>query len=145
MNQVVHVERSVAAPPEAVFALLADPTGWPAWSGHDRGEVVRDAPVGEPRGVGAVRAFTVGRLRSVEEVVAFEPPSRFGYELRSGLPVRGYRADVRLAPAPDGGTVVTWHSEFRARVPGTGPLIRRGLQRFIERATRGLARCAAPS
>lgn len=138
MNQVVHATGVVPSDPETVFALLADPTGWPAWSGHDRGEVVSDGP-GGPGGLGSVRAFTVGRYRSVEEVVAFERPSHFAYDLRSGLPVRGYRADVRLAPAPGGSTAITWHSEFRPLVPGTGPFLRRRLQRFIERAIEGLA------
>lgn len=137
MNQVVHAVGTVAAPPDAVFALLADPEGWPAWSGHDRGEVVSAGP-GDPSGLGSVRAFTVGRYRSVEEVVAFERPGHFAYVLRSGLPVRGYRADVRLEAAPGGATSITWHSEFRPLVPGTGPFLRRRLQGFIEGAIRGL-------
>lgn len=138
MNQVVHSERTVAAGPEEVFALLADPTGWPAWSGHDAGEVVAEAP-GDPQGVGAVRALTLGRYRSVEEIVAFERPTHFAYALRSGLPVRGYRADVRLTADPAGGTRVVWHSEFRPSVPGTGRFLARRLQRFLDGLLEGLA------
>jgi uncharacterized protein YndB with AHSA1/START domain len=137
MNQVVHAQARVGAPPERVFAMLADPTGWPAWSGHDRGEVV-SVGTPEPQGVGAVRRFTLGRYRSVEEIVAFDRPTHFAYVLRSGLPVRGYRADVRLTPGGEGGTAITWHSEFQARVPGTGGAIRRRLQKFIEHMLVGL-------
>ena len=36
---------------------------------------------GGPGGVGAVRCFQTGRIRSVEEVVAVEPDHRFAYEL----------------------------------------------------------------
>lgn len=138
MNQVVHVEAVLPAPPEVVFAQLADPTGWPAWSGHDRGEALAPGPANE-HGVGSVRAFTYGRYRSVEEVVVSDGPRHFAYVLRSGLPVRGYRADVRLEPGDEGATAISWHAEFRPVVPFTGPFLRRRLDRFIGTLLDGLA------
>jgi Polyketide cyclase / dehydrase and lipid transport len=127
MNQVVQTHETTAAPPERVFALLADTENWPKWSGHDRAELVRP---GSPdrQGVGARRAF--------------EPPHHLGYVLVSGLPVKDYRADVTVAALDGGGTAIDWRSTFRPSWPGSGFLIRRALQIFITRAARSLARAA---
>jgi hypothetical protein len=73
-----------------------------------------------------------------EEVTEFEPPSRYGYRLLSGLPVRDYRAQVTLSDAADG-TEIHWHSEFDARFPGTGGLVRRSLQRVVRDVASRLA------
>ena len=94
----------------------------------------------EPDGVGAVRRFAWGPGGSQEEVVAWEPPHHLGYVTLRGLPVRSYRADVRLipdrtagdgAPKDGGGTVVTWRSTFTPLVPGTGGLLRLVLERIV--------------
>jgi hypothetical protein len=77
-----------------------------------------------------------------ERVTVLEPPSRFGYELLSGLPIRDYRAEVTLAPAADGGTDIRWRSTFAALIPGTGWMMRRRLGRFIAETAQGLARAA---
>ena len=87
-----------------------------------------------PDGVGAIRRFAWGPGGSREEVVAWEPPYHLGYVTLSGLPVRDYRADVRLAR--DGsGTVVTWRSTFETLVPGTGRI----MHLIVSRLVRGFA------
>ena len=68
---------------------------------------------------GALRVFRTGRTRSCEEIIALEPGKRFGYALRSGLPLRDYRAYVDLTPDGEG-TAIHWHSTFTGKVPGTG-------------------------
>lgn len=144
MNQVVHVETTSAADPTAVFALLGEVETWTAWaSAFDEAGLEREGGP-QRQGVGAIRRFRVGRVRSREEVVAFEPGGHFAYTLLSGLPVRGYRADVTLTPV-DGGTHIVWHSTFRARIPGTGGLIRRKLTAFITVLAGELAAAAAGS
>ena len=52
-----------------------------------------------------------------EHIVIWEPPSRFGYDLLSGLPVRGYRSVVTLTEAggDDDGTNIHWESRFDGR------------------------------
>lgn len=144
MNQVVQIEVTSKAPPEAVFALLADTAGWTSWAPMDEAERVAPAPEGHPEGVGALRRFRRGRTVSRERVVAFEPGVRFGYELLSGLPLRDYRAEVSLHPE-GGGTRIVWRSTFRPKVPGTGWLFRTGLSRFIADVARRLATAAATS
>ena len=124
-----------SAPPERVWALLADVSSWPEWADFDEAEAESGS------GLGEVRAFRHGRTRTRERVTAFEPPRVLGYDLVSGIPIRDYHADVTLTPA-DGGTHIRWHSTFRAKVPGTGWLIRRTLQRFVADTAERLARAA---
>jgi len=116
-----------------VWALLADARSWPQWTPFD------EATVEEGQGLGELRRFRTGRRTTRERVSGFEPPQRLTYELVSGIPIRDYRAEVTLTP--DGaGTAIRWHSHFRAKIPGTGGIARRQLQRFIEQTAEGLAR-----
>jgi uncharacterized protein YndB with AHSA1/START domain len=131
--QEIDVGARSAAPPERVWALLADARSWPRWAPFD------DAVVEEGEGDGELRRFRSGRRTTRERVTAFEPPRRLGYELVSGIPIRDYRAEVTLTPAGDG-TEIRWRSSFRAKLPGTGRLARRQLQRFIQQTADGLAR-----
>jgi carbon monoxide dehydrogenase subunit G len=55
------------------------------------------------------------------------------------VPVRDYRADVRLAP-DDGGTRITWSGEFTPAFPGGGALMRRFFVRTVGAFARRLAR-----
>ncbi len=128
-------EARSSAPPERIWALLADVTTWPQWADFDEAKVESGA------GVGEVRAFRRGRTRTRERVTDFDPSRRLGYDFLSGLPIRDYHADVTLTSDGDG-TRIRWHSTFRARLPGTGRLIRRTLQRFVADTAERLARAA---
>ena len=86
-----------------MWARLADASGWKDWTSFTRSGLEQEGDPA-PDGVGAMRRFGIGPITSVEEVVAFEPPTHFAYVLRKGLPVKGYRADVELASTPSGGT-----------------------------------------
>ena len=141
--RTIHVQETSAAPVEAVWALVADVSTWSQWGGFDESELERPgSPV--PEGVGALRRFRTGRVRNQEEVVRFDPPRGFSYEVReSDVPVCDYHADVDLTEAPGGGTTITWRSTFRARWPGTGPLVQWRLGAFIKDSARRLAAAAA--
>ncbi|WP_290058235.1 SRPBCC family protein [Amycolatopsis solani] len=140
MVQRISVRGRTSAPPNAVYALLRDGASWPEWSPLGSFELVREGE-GEPEGLGAVRLFRTGGVKSYEKIVALEPGRRFGYALEHGLPLRDYVAHVDLSPR-DGGTEIHWHSTFTAKIPGTGPLYRRFLARFIERVVAGLVEAA---
>ena len=136
--QRVDARARTAASPKVVHALLRDGATWPEWGTVDTFALERTGPDGG-ESVGAIRQFRTGRLyRMREQIVEIVPDQRFSYALLSGLPLRGYRADVDLTPV-DGGTDIRWHSTFHAKVPGTGWLYRRALQRVTERFVQGLA------
>jgi uncharacterized protein YndB with AHSA1/START domain len=143
MAHSYEVSARSSAPPERVFALLADATSWPRWAGpviaHGSWERQGDPP---PGGVGAIRK--VGRWPQFgrEEIVAYEPPTHHAYTMLSGQPVRNYRADVRLTP--DGaGTLITWGATFDPVVPGTGRPLRAMYRRLIGSFARRVAAYAA--
>ena len=142
--QTIDVTVRSPAPAPALYALLADGASWPTWSPIGSFELER--PGGSEReGVGAVRVFRTdrltGRVTSREELVELVPDRRLSYVLLSGLPLRGYRADVDLTPN-GAGTEIRWRSTFRPKVPGTGWLYRAVLTRFIRRCADGLAAAA---
>jgi Polyketide cyclase / dehydrase and lipid transport len=128
-----------------VYGLLADSSLWPTWAPLGSFELERPGQV-TPCGLGAIRIFRTGTVTSREEIVELIPNRRLSYTLLSGLPLRGYRADIDLTPDranPDGGTMIRWHSRFTAAVPGTGWFYRWFLGRFIQRSANGLAANAA--
>jgi uncharacterized protein YndB with AHSA1/START domain len=143
--QVIDVHAHSAAPPEAVWQVVADAPGWSRWGAWRSSELQREGEP-PPGGLGAVKVLTSETRRPVvsrEEVTAFEPPLRFGYRLlSSGLPLRDYDATITMAPAGDGGTDITWRSQFNPKIPLTGGLFRRTLGRFIQDAAERLARAA---
>ncbi|NED96717.1 SRPBCC family protein [Phytoactinopolyspora alkaliphila] len=134
-----HIDVSVTTPAPAgvVYGFLRDGASWPQWSPIEAFELTRKSDDGD-EGVGAVRVFRTGRIRSQERIVELIPDRRFSYVLEKGLAIRGYRADVDLSEGPDG-TTIRWRSSFDAKVPGTGGLYRRTLTRFITQCAHGLA------
>jgi len=142
--QVVEAHARSAAGREAVWVVVADARGWSRWGGWEAAELEREGDP-PPAGLGAVKALKRGRVVSREEVTVFDPPSRFGYRLLSGLPLRGYEAEITLTDAPGGGTDITWRSQFEPKVPLTGGLFRRALQKFMADTVQRLAREAERS
>jgi uncharacterized protein YndB with AHSA1/START domain len=137
----IDVHATSTAPPERVWALLADATTWPSWSTFDAAEIEQPGP-DHPQGVGAVRRFRRGRIRSRERILVFDPPRHVAYSLLSGLPLRDYRGDVTLTPTATGGTEITWQSRYRLKIPFTGRRVERELGGFIRETADALARAA---
>ena len=141
--QHIDVRETSTAPIGAVWALLADVDRWPQWSGVERAERLRPGSADQD-GLGSRRVFLTGRVRNEEEVVRFDAPHHYSYEVVGGnLPLRDYHADVTLSETPEGGTVIEWRSQFKAKFPGTGGFVRRRLEGFIRDTARGLAEHAA--
>jgi len=139
----VEVEVESTAAPEAVWRLVADHRTWTSWAGFHQASLEREGDPA-PDGVGALRRFKRGLVTSREEVVRFDAPHHFAYELRSGLPLRDYHADITLTELPGGGTRIRWASSFDGSFPLVGALIRPGLQRLIAKLARNLATAAQP-
>jgi uncharacterized protein YndB with AHSA1/START domain len=134
------IHTHIAAPPETVFALLADALSWPRWSFVPLAQREREG-MPPPDGLGAIRRFGTRFLGSREQVVTYEPPHHFAYVILSGIPVKGYRADVELQRTASG-TALRWRARFDPSVPGTGPLLCLALRLFIYYHARHLARYA---
>jgi uncharacterized protein YndB with AHSA1/START domain len=128
-----------AAPAEIVFAVLADATRWREWAGVmiDTSDWEREGDPA-PGGVGAIRRLGRKPFYSREQIVEYAPPVHLAYTIRSGIPARGYHADVDLR-ADATGTTIRWCAAFEPRVPGTGALLAQVLRRIVL----GYARAAA--
>jgi hypothetical protein len=137
----IDVVVSTTAAPAAVWTLLADVGTWKDWGRWSMAEIERPGTP-DPAGVGAVRRFKYRGRVTREEVVGFEPPSRFAYELRSGLPLRNYHAEVTVVPSGEGSRL-EWHSRFDPTLAGR--LWRPGLARFVRDVAARLARAAETS
>ena len=139
-----HLSHSVdsSAPIERVWALLSDARRWSDWSRLTKTGLAEPAPGPDPNAVGALRRFSVGPGASLERVVAYDPPRHLAYELESGLPIRGYRADVFLEPRPGGGTTITWRAGYSGRPPVLGLMIHAFLDWFLLDTAGRLARAA---
>jgi hypothetical protein len=127
------------APPDVVFGVLADATRWHEWAGFSvaTSEWERE---GEPApgGVGAIRKLGRAPMYGREQITEYDPPVHMAYTILSGIPVRGYHADVDLA-ADTTGTTIHWSGAFEPKVPGTGALLAVVLRRVVH----GYGRAAA--
>lgn len=134
--QDIEIRRQIPAPPEQVWALVADHEGYARWAGVKE-VVLRNPGDPPPNGLGATRVVRRSGIAVEEEVTGFEPPTRLAYSLTEGLPVRDYRGEVLVQPS-GGGTELIWRVRFRALVPGTGALLRRLVARGIGDMVSGL-------
>lgn len=135
----------IAAPPEAVWEILADLEHQGAWMVDVRKlEVVTE----EKRGAGAVmhvtsELFGLPLVKDVMAVTRWEPPHRMDVEHRGAFHGTGeFRIDAAL-----NGTVFTWVEDFR---PPLGPagelvfalLVRPHLRRVFARSLANVKRLA---
>jgi hypothetical protein len=140
-RQRIEHTATTTADPATVYALLRDGASWPSWSPIDSVELERPGDE-EPEGVGAVRVLRSGKVTGRDTIAELVPDRRYAYTHASSLPVKHYRGEVDLAPAGEG-TAIRWVSTFEPKIPGTGRLLKRGLDGFIANMTNGLARGAA--
>jgi uncharacterized protein YndB with AHSA1/START domain len=123
------VETRSSAPPEVVFALLADAASWSGWAGPLvlGSSWETDGPQG---GVGAVLRLGLGPLATRLRVVEHDAPRRLAFEMLTWQPYRDYLCEVQL-DQDGGGTWTRWTGGFRPRVPGTGRAQRLVLQSIV--------------
>ena len=100
---------SINAPPDKVYALVADPRGWKAWSvWNQRDPAMQITYSGPPSGAGAAWAWTSktegdGKM----SFTAADPGKRVAYDLY--FPDLGTTSQGDLSFTPEGnGTQVRW-------------------------------------
>ncbi|HEX6152827.1 MAG TPA: SRPBCC family protein [Solirubrobacterales bacterium] len=130
--------RQVAAPPEIVFDVLTDHRRYTEITSLRKAELEREGEPA-PNGLGAIRVLTVAGPPMREEVIAYEPPSRFAYKILSGLPVRDHVGTVELQPA-DGGTEVVYAVKTTPTLPLGGPVFMLVLKKAIRDLLGGVAK-----
>jgi uncharacterized protein YndB with AHSA1/START domain len=105
-SRVVSYERVVEAPPERIFALIADPAVQPRWDGNDN--LARAAEGQRVRGVGDVFVMTLSQWGVRENhVVEFEEGRRIAWRpAEPGLPPPGHLWRWETEPLEDSRTLV---------------------------------------
>lgn len=129
--------REVSAPPETVFDVLTDHRRYAEITPMRKSELEREGDPA-PNGVGAIRV-----LRSVgpplrEEVLVYQPSSRFSYKLLSGAPVRDHVGTVDLAPAGSG-TRVTYAVRTIPTLPLGGAAVVAVTKQAIKQLLNGIS------
>lgn len=107
------VPRSV----DHVWSVLSDHEGMSSWGPGISVTLEREG-TGDRNGLGAVRRISApGPMPAiVEEVVAFEPGSKLGYQALAGVPFKNYGGEVVLSPAGEG-TRIDYSLTIDPRVP----------------------------
>ena len=108
---------TVPKPVDHVWSVLVDHEGMSSWGPGLKVTLVTEG-TSERNGLGAVRRIDApGPMPAiVEEVVAFEPNSTFGYRAKAGVPFKNYGGNVTLTPA-GAGTRIDYSISLDARVP----------------------------
>ena len=122
--------RIIAAPPRAVWDVLADFGSISSWAGNvDHSCVLEHGPDESP--VGTSRRVQVGRNTLVERITEFDAPTALGYTIE-GLPRRLRRLTNRwqVRPAGEARTEVT----LTSTVEIGDNLLARGVETVIGRA-----------
>ncbi len=135
----VHVTRTIPAPPEAVFDVLADHANYDRFRPIHGSELIRQGDPA-PNGVGALRRIKVRPLVFEEEITAYERPTRLDYLIvKLNVPFKHDGGSITLTPDGDA-TRVDWRSSFSVPTPVVGgaqeliwqPVLARGFRRTLE-------------
>ena len=135
--QEIDLEAQVPAERDDVWRVFTDWVRWPEWAGVKE-VVLRQQGDPPPDGLGAIRVVRSRGFALEEEITSFDPPARLQSRMVGGLPVRDYRAEVGFE-ADGYATRVRWTVRFRPLIPGTGPLLRRLLDRSLGDVLRRLS------
>lgn len=135
---------AVPFPPGEVYAVLADPAGYPRWWPQVRSAVAIDADSGQAR-VRSLLPYTLDLVltRQVEDPVTRTLRVAIGRDLQGW-------SQWRLRPDGAGGTIGRYDQEVVLAVPGlarlspvTGPVLRANHTWMMRSGERGLTRWLA--
>lgn len=130
-------EREVAAPPEVVFDVLVDHRRYAEITPMRKSVLEREGDPA-PNGVGAIRVLSAVGPPLREEVLAYQPSTRFSYTLISGAPVRDHVGTVELTPA-GAGTKVVYAVRTTPTIPVVGPVVVAVVKQGIKQLLSGIA------
>jgi uncharacterized protein YndB with AHSA1/START domain len=99
----------IAAPPETVWEVIADLSGWPTWN-HDVTSMAVDGPL-EP---GSTFRWKSGRASLVSTLQVVDPPLEIAW---TGVTMRIHAVHVFRFERSDGGTIARSEESFRGIIP----------------------------
>jgi uncharacterized protein YndB with AHSA1/START domain len=143
---VVSYERVIAASPDRIFALIADPAAQPRWDGNDNLRAAADGQRVRAVGDVFVMTLTLGSERE-NHVVEFEEGRRIAWRPADpGQPPAGHLWRWELEPLDDGRTLVrhtydwselTDPKRFERARATTADRLRASADRLADLAARG--------
>jgi len=142
--QTISSSTPIAAPQEVAWEVMADHELYARWVPRSVVDLeVKGSP--ERNGVGAIRVFHIGPVRTREEITTFDPPNRMAYRvLTIPMPVRNCRSDLLLVANDDGsGCTLHWDSWFETVIPLTGGIMRQIMGSATAKMAAGIAEEAA--
>ncbi|RDH77812.1 SRPBCC family protein [Mycolicibacterium moriokaense] len=105
----LHVERTIAAPPERVFDWLADPASLKAAPLVLRSEYAKGSAAPGP---GAVREVSGVGLWFREEYTAYDAPRSYSYLILRSMPAFNHQGGTLTFTPEHGGTHVDWVTAY---------------------------------
>lgn len=135
-------EIQIAAPPETVWAVITDLSGWPAWNSDVKSMMV-DGPIAP----GSTFRWKAGSASLVSTLQVVEAPREIGW---TGKTMGIHAVHVFRFEPVDGGTLARSAESFRGLIPSVLKKYSRNvLQRGIDRILAALKieaerRAAAP-
>ncbi|MGZ8753005.1 MAG: SRPBCC family protein [Acidimicrobiia bacterium] len=135
-----HGAATSAAPPEVVFAVLADHERWVEWFPN----LKRVDVLGPAAGVGARRRVKIPMVTVEEEFIAWEPGVRWAFTATSTSPAwtRSLIEDCQLTARPDGGTGIDY-TMYLDPVGPIGWIMKRSVGRISSAIQQGMENLAA--
>lgn len=134
--QTIEVDIHIQAPIEKVWALFTDHEGYTFISRVSEARLLEPGRP-EKNGLGAVRKIRILGVTFIEDIVAFDPPTRLEYRVREcTVPIRHETGRMDFTRRR-GGTDVRWVSRFELPIPVVGSLVAPVLRRIFSRAFQG--------
>jgi ribosome-associated toxin RatA of RatAB toxin-antitoxin module len=129
----------VESSPERCFAVVADIERYPEWVGDLKEVHVLETDEQDRPVVVSFRAAAFGRSTSYTLVYDYSrAPGQFGWVQRDGDLTSRLDGFYRFAPAPGGGTEITYQLAVELRVPLPGFIKRRAEGNILHAAIRDL-------
>jgi hypothetical protein len=136
--QRVHVTQDFPQPVDELFAYLSEQENLEPLFGA-KIKRLSDGTDGTRNGAGASRELKVGPLPGfVETNVEVVPNELIRYRITKGGVLKNHEGVMRFS-SRDGGSHLDYTIDFDGKIPGTGALIRSGLQRNISAGLRKFA------
>src|SRR4051812_289988 len=122
---MIEIERSaiVAAPAERVWALVRDFNAMPEWNAAIRSSTIEGGPA-DRIGCRRVLTFDDGSVWTHELTALSDAEMTIAYAIvgtppATKIPMRDYRAVIRVEPARDGdGCLITWRATLETDQEG---------------------------